>query len=61
MLSQMRRMWSSYSWPVLRWSAIFIVLPDLVEVVLVELTDEAGKVAVLEVFREDGLGKLFVL
>lgn len=32
---------------------IFVVLSDLVEVILVQLSDEASKVAVLEMFREN--------
>jgi len=36
-------------------------MPYFVEVVLVQLAHEAGKVAVLEVFREDVFRKLLVL
>lgn len=36
-------------------------MPHFVEVVLIQLPHEAGKVAVLEVFREDVLGELLVL
>jgi hypothetical protein len=32
---------------------IFVVLSDLVEVIFVQLSDEASKVAVLEMFREN--------
>lgn len=40
---------------------IFLTLPDLVEVVFVQLPDEASKVAVFEMFRQNGLGELLVL
>ena len=36
-------------------------MPDLVEVILVELADEAGEVAMLEMFGQDGLGESLVL
>lgn len=36
-------------------------MSDLVEVVFVELTDEAGKVAMFEVFRENRLRELLIL
>ena len=42
-------------------SALFIVVPDFVEVIFIELPNKAGKVAMLEVFREDGLGEAFIL
>lgn len=44
-----------------RGAIVLVVLADLVEVILVQLSDETGKVAVLEVFWEDQLGKLLVL
>lgn len=34
-------------------STLFVVVSHFVEIVLVELSDEAGKVAVLEMFWED--------
>ena len=34
-----------------RWTVILVILPDLVEVIFVQLSDEGGKVAVFEVFR----------
>jgi len=40
---------------------VFVVLSDLMEVILVQLTDETCKVAVLEVFGQNGLGELLVL
>lgn len=36
-------------------------MPDFVEVIFVELAHKTGKVAVLEVLRQDVLGELFVL
>lgn len=36
-------------------------MPDLVEVVFVELAHETGKVAVLEMLRQDGLGEFLAL
>jgi hypothetical protein len=41
--------------------AALLVMPDFVEIVLVQLTDETRKVAVLEVFWEDRLGELLIL
>ena len=42
-------------------SIVFIVMPYLVEVVFVQLANETCEVAMLEMFREDGLGESFVL
>ena len=42
-------------------SALFIVMSHLVEVILVELAHEAGKIAMLEVFGQDRLGEPFIL
>lgn len=47
--------------PVRRLPCFFIVLAHFVEVVLVELADETGKVAVFEVFGENGFGEFFAL
>jgi hypothetical protein len=44
-----------------RWSIVFVILSDLVEVILVQLSDEASKIAMLEVFGEDQLGEFLVL
>lgn len=41
--------------------ATLFVMPNFMEVIFVKLTDEARKVAVLEVFWEDGFGELLVL
>lgn len=37
---------------------VLVVATELMEVVLVQLTNEAGKVAVLEVLRENLVGEL---
>jgi len=42
-------------------STLLIVMPNLVEIILVELANEAGEVAVFEVLWEDGFCKSFVL
>lgn len=42
-------------------SIIFIVLPNLVEIVLVQLADETREVAVLEVLGEDRFCEFLVL
>ena len=34
-----------------RWSAVLVVLPDFVEVILVQLSYERSKVAMLEMLR----------
>jgi hypothetical protein len=44
-----------------RLAVLLVILADLVKVVLVELTHETGKVAMLEVFWQDGLGKFLAL
>lgn len=42
-------------------SAFFIIVPDFVKVILVELPNETGEVAMLEVFGENRLGEMFIL
>jgi hypothetical protein len=44
-----------------RWSIVFIVLSDLVEVIFVQLSNEASKVAVLEMFRQNQFCEFFIL
>ena len=51
----------TYTGPIRRLSAILVVVSHFVEVILVELPDEAREVAVLEMFRQDGLGEPFIL
>jgi len=41
--------------------AFLIVVPDLVEVVFVELADKARKVAMLKVLRKNRFGEAFIL
>lgn len=40
----------AYPWTIRRLPALLIVVPDLVEVILVQLADETGEVAVFEMF-----------
>ncbi len=42
-------------------STVFVVVSHFVEVVLIELTDETGKIAVLEMFGQNGFCEPFVL
>lgn len=42
-------------------STLFVVVSHFVEIVLIELSDEAGEVAMLEMFWEDRFGESFVL
>ena len=52
---------ATYTSAIGRHAALFIIVPDFVEVVFVELTHETGKVAVLEVLGQDVLCELLVL
>lgn len=47
--------------PIRRWSVVFIVLSDFVEVILVQLSNETSEITVLEMFRQYILRELFVL
>lgn len=47
--------------PVRRLSSLFIILSHFVKIVFVELAHKAGEVAVLEMLRQDRLGKLLAL
>lgn len=42
-------------------STLFIVVSHFMEVILVELAHEAGKVAMLEMFGQDRLGEPLIL
>lgn len=54
-MRRVERAWGNETDMLAVWMrSIFGVVLDLVEVVLVELTNEAGEVAVLEMEREDG-------
>lgn len=44
-----------------RLAVLLVILADLVKVVLVQLAHETGKVAMLEVFRQDGLSEFLAL
>ena len=54
---------TGFAYPRAIWGVaiLFIVMPDFMEVVLVQLADKARKVAVLEMLRQNGLGEAFVL
>lgn len=39
-------------WSIWRLPILLVIVPHFVKVVLVELSDETGEIAVLEVFRE---------
>ena len=51
----------TYPCAVRRCASFFVVVPDFVEVVFVQLPDEAREVAVLEVFRKDVFREFLVL
>jgi hypothetical protein len=53
--------WRTDIWSVGRCPALFIVLAHFVKVIFVQLADEAGKVAVFEMFGKDGFGEFLVL
>ena len=46
---------------VLARTSVLVALSHLVEIILVELADEAREIAVLEMLGEDGLGELLIL
>jgi hypothetical protein len=47
--------------PIWRRCIVFVVLSNLVEVIFVELPDETGKIAVLEMFGKNQFRELLVL
>lgn len=51
----------TYTWTIRRCAPVFIVMPNLVEVVFVELSHKTRKVAVLEMLWKDVFRKLLVL
>ena len=55
------RAWVTYSGAIRGLPIFFVVVPDFVKIVLVQLADKAGEVAVLEMLGEDVFGKLLVL
>lgn len=42
-------------------SILLVVLSNFVEIVLVQLSDETGEIAVLEMPGQDGFGEFFAL
>lgn len=52
---------NTYILTVRRLSILLVILANLVEIVLVELAHKTGKVAMLEVFRQDGFGEFLAL
>ena len=51
----------TYILSVWRLATLLVILADFVEIVLVELAHKAGKIAVLEMFGQDGLGEFLTL
>lgn len=51
----------TYPGSIWRLAAFLVVVPNFVKIILVQLTHETGKVAVLEMLGQDGFGKAFVL
>lgn len=52
---------NTYILTIWRLTILFIILANLVEIVFVELAHKTGKVAMLEVFRQDGFGEFLAL
>ena len=59
--SSVRKRRVAHASAVWRLTSFFIVVPNFMEIILVQLSDEARKIAMLEMFRENGLGELLVL
>ena len=51
----------AYPRSVRRLATFLVVVPYFVEVILIQLSHKAGKVAMLEVFRKNGFGEPLVL
>lgn len=51
----------AYILSVRRLATLLVVLPDLVKIVFIELAHKTGKIAVLEMLGQDGLGELLAL
>ena len=51
----------AYPWTIGRLPTLLIVVPDLVEVILVQLADETSEVAVFEMLGQDGFGESLIL
>ena len=52
---------ATYPGSVRRLAALLVVVPYFVEVILIQLSHKAGKVAMLEVFRKNGFGEALIL
>lgn len=60
--SRLQTLWrSAYTGSVRRMPRLFVIVSHLVEIVLVKLSNEAGEIAMLEVFGKDRLGESFIL
>ena len=51
----------AYPWTIRRACTLFVIVPYFMEIVLVELTDKTGEVAVLEMLRKNGFRELLIL
>lgn len=51
----------AYPWSIRRLAIVLVVLSDFVEVVLVQLSNETGKVAMFEMLGQNGFREPFVL
>lgn len=51
----------TYILPVRRLPTLLVILADLVKVILVQLADETGEIAVFEMLGKDGLGEFLAL
>ena len=51
----------TYTRTIWRLSAVLVVVSHLVKIIFIELSDEACKVAVFEVFGQDRFGESFIL
>lgn len=51
----------TYPWAVRGLTSVLVIMSHFVEIVLVQLPYKACKIAMLEVFGQDGFGKPFIL
>lgn len=51
----------TYPRSIWRLTALLIIVTDFVKIVFIQLADKTRKIAVLEMFGQDGFGKSFVL
>ena len=52
---------STYAGAVWRLAVFLVIVADFVKIILVELANETGEVAVFEMFGQNVLGEFFVL